>query len=476
MLLVYTLEHENLSWDIKFMIFKKISRIKAPVEDVFKWHERSGALERLSPPWDPLEVISKEPGIDVGTQVEMYIKAGPLPAKIRWVAEHTLYEKDRMFQDRQVKGPFNHWIHTHTFTTVDKGETMLEDCIEYALPLPPFGNLFGGRSIKKKLDRIFRYRHKTTAQDLVDHLSRQNKKPLHILMSGASGVVGSSLIPFFTTGGHRVTRLVRKKPLQNENERFWDPQKGILDIGDADNFDVVIHLSGESIGQGRWSPNKKKKIIDSRNMTTSLIANSIAKLKKPPQAFLCASAIGYYGDRGDEVMTEENECGADFISNVCSQWENAAIPAQKKGIRVVFLRIGVVLSPVGGALQRLLPSFNIGLGGKVGSGRQYMSWISMDDLIGTVYHAINDDNLSGPVNIVAPAPVSNLELVRTLGKVISRPAIFTIPAWLIKLVFGEMGQEILLASTRVKPEKITAAGYQFRHPELEGALRHLLGR
>ena len=175
-------------------------------------------------------------------------------------------------------------------------------------------------------------------------------------------------------------------------------------------------------------------------------------------------------------MTEENECGADFISNVCSQWENAAIPAQKKGIRVIFLRIGVVLSPVGGALQRLLPSFNMGLGGKVGSGRQYMSWISMDDLIGTVYHAINDENLSGPVNIVAPAPVSNLELVRTLGKVISRPAIFTIPAWLIKLVFGEMGQEVLLASTRVKPEKITAAGYRFRHPELEGALRHLLGR
>ncbi|MBW2634793.1 MAG: TIGR01777 family oxidoreductase [Deltaproteobacteria bacterium] len=458
------------------MIFKKVCRIKAPVEEVFEWHERSGALERLSPPWDPLEVISKGPGIDEGTRVEMYIKAGPLPVKIKWIAEHTLYEKNRMFQDRQVKGPFKRWIHTHTFTTDDGGETVLEDRIDYALPLHPLGNLFGGRSIKKKLERIFRYRHATTARDLVDHLSRQDQKPLHILMSGAGGVVGSSLIPFFTTGGHRVTRLVRRKPLKNENERFWDPQKGILDIEDTDSFDVVIHLSGENIGQGRWSPEKKRKIIESRNKTTALIARHISRMAKPPEVFLSASAIGFYGDRGDEVMTEENECGTDFISGVCSQWENAAIPALEKGIRVVFLRIGVVLSPVGGALQRLLPSFKMGLGGKVGSGGQYMSWISMDDLIGTVYHAINDESLSGPVNIVAPAPVSNLELTRTLGKVISRPALFTIPAWLIKLLFGEMGQEILLASTRVKPEKILAAGYRFRHPDLERALRHLLGK
>ena len=458
------------------MIFKKVSRINAPVEDVFRWHERPGALERLSPPWEPLDVISKGPGIDVGTRVEMNVKAGPLPAKIRWVAEHTLYEKDRMFQDRQVKGPFKRWIHTHTFTRVGENETLLEDQIDYALPVYPFGNLFGGRSIKKQLDRIFRYRHTTTAQDLADHLSRPNREPLHILMSGASGVVGSSLIPFFTTGGHRVTRLVRRTNLRDENERFWDPQKGVLDLQDTDNFDVVIHLSGENIGQGWWTPQKKKRIIDSRNMTTSLIAETIARLKKPPRAFLCASAIGYYGDRGNEVMTEENECGADFISNVCDEWEQAAFPAQEKGIRTVLLRIGMVLSPVGGALKRLLPSFNLGLGGKVGSGEQYMSWISMDDMIGTIYHAINDATLSGPINIVAPDPVSNLELVRTLGRVISRPSLFTLPAWLIKLVFGEMGQEILLASTRVKPEKMTTAGYRFRHPDLEGALRHLLGR
>ena len=175
-------------------------------------------------------------------------------------------------------------------------------------------------------------------------------------------------------------------------------------------------------------------------------------------------------------MTEEHECGADFISDVCSEWENAAVPAMEKDIRVVFLRIGIVLSPVGGALQRLLPLFKIGLGGKVGSGKQFMSWISMDDLIGIIYHTINDDSLSGPVNIVAPHPVSNLELTRTLGKVISRPTLFTIPASLIKMVFGEMGKEVLLASTRVEPKKIMASGYRFRHPELEVALRHLLGR
>jgi uncharacterized protein (TIGR01777 family) len=458
------------------MIFTKKCLIKAPVEDVFQWHARTGALERLSPPWDPLEVIEKGPGIDTGTRVEMKMKAGPLPVKMRWVAEHTRYEKNRLFQDRQVKGPFKRWVHTHTFSTGAQGGTIMEDCIDFRLPFHPLGNLFGGRFILKKLEKIFRYRHATTASDIEAHLSRQPAQPLHILMSGASGVVGSSLIPFFTTGGHRVTRLVRRTRLRDENERFWDPQKGVLDIQDTDEFDVVIHLSGENIGQGWWTPQKKKKIIESRNMTTSLIAETIARLKKPPRAFLCASAIGYYGDRGNEVMTEENACGADFISGVCDEWEQAAFPALDKRIRTVFLRIGVVLSPVGGALQRLLPSFKMGLGGKVGSGEQYLSWIGMDDLIGAVYHIINDDSLTGPINIVGPKPVTYLEMTRTLARVISRPTLFTIPAWLIKLVFGEMGKEVLLSSTRVKPEKLMAAGYRFRHPELEGALRHLLGR
>ncbi len=464
----------RLCINIKHMTFKKELRVKAPVKEVFKWHERPGALERLSPPWDPLEVISKNQGIGKGTRVEMKIKAGPLPAKIKWVAEHTQYEKNRLFQDRQVKGPFKHWVHTHTLVADGKDATVLEDRIDYALPVHPLGNLVAGKAIKRKLERIFRYRHETTTRDLADHLSRKGKGPMNILISGASGLVGSSLIPFLTTGGHRVTRLVRRQPL--ENERFWDPENRILDLDDMDNIDVLVHLSGENIGQGRWTPEKKRKIIESRNATTSLIAKSISRLKKLPQVFLCASAIGYYGDRGDEIMTEEHECGKDFISRVCSEWENAAAPAMEKGIRVVFLRIGIVLSPVGGALQRLLPLFKTGLGGKMGSGEQFMSWISMDDLIGTIYHAINDDSLFGPVNIVAPHPVSNLELTRTLGKVISRPTLFTIPASLIKMLFGEMGKEVLLAGTRVEPKKIMASGYRFRHPELEVALRHLLGR
>jgi len=461
---------------MKAMTFKKESIIEAPVEAVFKWHERSGALERLSPPWDPLEVIVKNKGIGVGARVEMKLKAGPLPMKMRWVAEHTRYEKNRTFQDRQVKGPFGQWVHTHTFTADGSHATRLEDRIDYVLPFHPLGNLVGGRSIKKTLERIFRYRHATTARDIADHLSRSHDGPMNILISGASGVVGRALIPFLTTGGHRVTRLVRKQSLDHESERFWDPARGVLELGDLDDIDVVIHLSGENIGQGRWTPEKKKKIIESRNQTTSLIAESISRLKKPPRVFLCASAIGYYGDRGDDVMTEANECGADFISGVCNEWENAALPAMEKDIRVVFLRIGVVLSPVGGALQRLLPSFKTGLGGKVGSGRQYVSWIGMDDLIGTIYHTIDNDGISGPINLVAPNPVSYLELTRTLGKVLARPAMFTVPAWLIKLVFGEMGKEVLLSSTRVQPEKLIESGYRFRHPKLEGVLRHLLGR
>jgi uncharacterized protein (TIGR01777 family) len=236
-----------------------------------------------------------------------------------------------------------------------------------------------------------------------------------------------------------------------------------------------VHLAGENIAKGRWNARKKARIRDSRVNGTRLLSEALTRLSKPPAVMVCASAIGYYGDRGDEVLREESASGSGFLAEVCRQWEAAAEPARKRGIRVVHLRIGVVLSPEGGALAQMLFPFRMGLGGKLGSGRQYFSWIAIDDLVTVIAHALTNDTLQGPVNAVAPHPVTNLEFTRTLGRVLARPTLFPMPALAARLAFGEMADELLLSSARVEPTRLLATAYQFRHPQLEGALRHLLG-
>ena len=459
---------------MKTSIFQKQSRINAPVEEVFRWHARPGAIERLAPPWDPLTVVHRTGGIETGAEVIMRLKAGPIP--IPWHARHTNFVENRMFRDIQVKGPFAQWAHTHRFTPDGPDGCILEDTIEYALPFHPIGTAFMASFVQKKLSRIFAYRHHTTIQDIAAHLRTNHTGPLNILISGASGLVGSVLMPFLTTGGHRVMQLVRRHPNEKKGEIYWDPAAGKLDLGDANKIDAVIHLSGENIGEGRWSPQKKRRIIDSRVDTTRLIAKTIAGMKTPPKVFLCASAIGYYGDRGDVLCDESDGPGRDFISDVCHQWETSTGAAARAGIRTVHLRIGIVLSPRGGALGKLLPPFRMGIGGKIGSGRQYMSWISIDDAVEAIHHAMCDERIAGPVNLVSPHPATNLEFSRTLAAVLSRPAYFTVPKTAIDLVFGEMGRETILSSTRVRPGILTTAGYIYRHPDLETALRHLLGK
>lgn len=459
---------------MKTDIFVKRSYIRAPVEKVFLWHSRPGAIERLTPPWDSLRVIQRKGGIEAGAEVILKMKAGPVPYK--WVAAHTDYEKNRLFRDVQVKGPMSRWIHTHRFGPDRNGGCLLEDHIEYALPFPPFGNFLAGPGVRDKLEKTFTYRHAITARDMSAHLSFADKPPLNVLISGASGVVGTSLVPFLTTGGHRVVSLVRTRPGPKKEEIYWDPASGYLNSDELRGVDTVIHLAGENIGEGRWTKAKKKRILESRTKGTALIAKTVSKLRPLPKVLICASAIGYYGNRGDWLLTEKDGPGNDFISKVCYEWEQAAAPAIDKGIRVVFLRIGVALTPAGGAFARLLPLFQMGLGGKIGSGSQFMSWVGMDDVIGAVYHAIRHDALEGPVNVVSPNPITNLEFTNTLGKVLSRPTSLTVPAAAIKLAFGQMGREVPLSSTRVLPEKLLKSGYQFRDPELEGAMLHLLGK
>ena len=296
---------------------------------------------------------------------------------------------------------------------------------------------------------------------------------MRILVSGSSGLVGSALLPFLASEGHAVTRLVRSAPAQGEAD--WNPAAGTIDAAALEGHDVVVHLAGANIGE-RWTPEHKARIKDSRVKGTRLLAEALGRLAQPPKVLVAASAIGYYGDRGDARLREDSASGSGFLAEVVREWEAATATATAKGIRVVNLRTGVVLSPRGGALAKMLLPFKLGAGGVMGSGKQHWSWIAIDDLIAIIYFAATTEALKGPVNAVSPKPVTNLEFTKTLGRVLRRPTIIPMPAFAARLALGEMADELLLSSTRVDPAKLTAAGYAFRFPELEGALRHLLRR
>jgi uncharacterized protein (TIGR01777 family) len=289
------------------------------------------------------------------------------------------------------------------------------------------------------------------------------------LVSGAGGLIGSSLVASLTAGGHQVTRLTRAG--SEAGSIAWDPATGVQDRDALEGHDAVVHLAGENIA-GRWTAAKKRRIADSRIIGTRSLCAALAALQRPPNVLVCASAIGYYGDRGDEMLDERSPAGTGFLAETCRAWEEAAEGARGRGIRVVPLRFGVVLSRRGGALARMLTPFRLGLGGRIGDGSQYMSWVAIDDAVGALEHALAREDLSGPVNAVSPAPVTNREFTATLARVLSRPAVFPMPAAAARLVFGEMADALLLASARVTPARLLATGYPFRHPALEGALRH----
>jgi len=296
---------------------------------------------------------------------------------------------------------------------------------------------------------------------------------MNILVTGSHGLIGTALVPLLTSKGHRVVRLVRSPTPAAPDQVVWDPAAGTLDPTRLEGMDAAIHLAGENIASGRWTPARKARIRASRVRATRLLADAIARLSRRPRVLLSASAVGYYGDRGDELLVEESAPGTGFLAEVCRDWEAATEPARRAGVRVAYLRSGVVLSDAGGALARLLPVFRAGLGGRLGSGRQYMSWIALDDEIESICFALDQDSLDGPVNLVSPHPVTNQEFTVALGRALRRPTPFAVPSGALRLVLGELADE-LLGSVRVQPARLLASAYAFRYPALDGALRHLL--
>ena len=295
--------------------------------------------------------------------------------------------------------------------------------------------------------------------------------PQRVVVSGASGLVGRALSVLLAEQGHRVTALVRRRPAAGDDEVCWNPEKGEIDAAKLEGLDAAVHLSGDSLASGRWTAEKKQSIRDSRVVSTALLARTMAAMKRPPRVLISASASGVYGDRGEEWVDEASSPGDSFLARVAVDWEMAAQPAADAGIRVVNARLGVVLSPSGGVLAKMLPVFRRGLGGVIGNGRQHLSWIGLDDVVRAIDFLLRRDDLAGPINLVAPAPASNREFTKTLGRVLNRPTIFAVPAFVVRAVFGEMGQATILSSTRVRPRRLLEAGFEFGSPRLEEALR-----
>ncbi len=454
-------------------VIERTTRLDVPVSTAFDWHARPGALERLIPPWEPAEVVERGGGLTDGGYAVLRIRVGP--AWVRWVARHRDFIRGEQFVDEQVVGPFARWVHTHRFEPDGDAACRITDRIDYLAPFGPAGVAAQALFVRRKLARMLGYRHHTLAGDLAAHHRVAGRARMHVLVSGASGLIGRALVPFLTTGGHRVTRLVRHPP--GPNEIRWDPDAGRLDADGLHDIDAVVHLAGENVG-ARWTAARKRRIRESRERGTGLIARTLAALPRRPRVLVSASAIGIYGDRDDEALTETSQLPAhpDFLADVAREWEASTAPARNAGIRVVTARLGVVLTPAGGALARMLPPFRLGVGGPLGSGRQWMSWIGIDDVVGAIHHLLMHETLSGAVNVTAPEPARNRDFAATLGRVLHRPAVVPVPAAAIRLAFGEMGRTAVLGSQRVLPAALERERFAFRHPDLHSALAHVLGR
>lgn len=465
--------------------FKYTSQMPCSAKDLFSWHERPGAFERLNPPWEPVRVVHSDGHIRDGAKVTISVPIHPLlPLRTKWRLVHKDYIQGKQFRDLLISGPFKSWEHTHlikdyldspnqSLNLSNQGDpcSYLEDSLKIELPLSFISHKLLAAFITKKIDSVFNFRHAITKRDLEAH--SQVKRSLKVAITGASGFVGSSLVPLLTTGGHTVTKLVRHVE-RNIDEIQWLPQVSPR-FFDLSGCDALVHLAGDNIASGRWSSNKRLEIRQSRVATTNQLVANILNLPKLPKTFVMASATGYYGDRQDELLTEASSKGSGFLADVVEDWEAALRPLEDKGVRVVKLRFGIVLSPNGGALNKMLLPFLCGFGGNLGSGKQYMSWIALDDLLHLIYKAIADESFSGTYNAVAPTPVTNAEFTKVLGHTLGRWTPFPAPAPVLRAIFGDMAKEALLTSQRVVSSRLEESSFKFNFPTLPNALSFCLG-
>ena len=452
-------------------IFEWRSVMPASADEVFAYHARPGAFRRLAPPWQKLRVL-EETGDVTGGRVAFDVWFGPL--KRHWLAEMGSAMPGRQFVDRQLEGPFASWEHTHRFVPDGDDRSELLDHVEYSLPAGGLTDFFGEGPAGKTLSRLFRFRHERTRLDLERHAVWGERPALTVAIAGASGLIGAHLADYLTTAGHRVVRLVRRADA-GPDEIPWDPATGALHAAALEGVDAIVNLAGVTIA-GVWTPNRRKAILESRVRATQTLAEAIDRMDAPPPVLVSASAVGAYGSRGGEVVTEQTELGSGFLADVCRAWEAAAAPARAAGIRVVTTRFGIVVSASGGAVASMLPAFKAGLGTRLGSGEQYWSWVSLDDLLAAIEWALHDAELEGVVNVTAPEPVTNREFTKTLGHVLRRPAALAAPGFVLRRGTAGMGEEMFLASQRAFPERLKERGFRFSFPELEEALRYELGR
>lgn len=444
------------------------SEVEASAAALDAWHRRAGAFDRLAPPWQSVRLLEAPAALDGGARATIRVSMGPFHR--RWVAAHEALDDGLGFVDEQVSGPFAHWRHEHRFLPHGSSRSLLDDRVDYGLPLGALGRLVGARSAARTVDRIFAYRHAVTRGDLAAH-GRWDLAPRRVLVTGAGGLIGRALVAYLRTGGHDV-EVLRRAP--DGTPPRWDPPEGDVELGGR-VYDAVVHLAAENVASGRWSRRKKRRIRESRVQGTRSLVDALARCDAAPAVLVSAAGIGIYGDRGDEGLTEESAPGSGFLAEVGAAWEAEALRAASAGTRVVCLRLGLVLSPRGGLLRALGSVYRAGLGGGVGGGRQWMSWISLDDVLDVVLCALAEGEAHGVWNAVAPAPVRQEEFARTLAGLLHRPRLGALPRVVAKAVFGEKAEALLLSSTRAEPAALLARGHAFRHPTLRSALEHVYG-
>lgn len=464
------IEHGTDAGDRTFRCESEMSASKSEVAD---WHFRAGALDRLLPPWQDVRVIEDSGPLRPGVETVLSVPIAPFVRK-RWRARIEEAVPGERFIDVQISGPFGAWRHRHEFLEADgdAGSSRLRDSIAYRMPMGPLGGL-GGGLVRRDLAKMFRYRHYRTAADLRRHSEAGDIASKTVVITGGSGLIGTQLTAFLRTGGHVVRHLVRRAPDASAGEYHWDPANGDIDVSAFEGADAVVHLAGAGIADRRWTPERMKLIRDSRVDGTRMLATALAAMDRPPSTFVSASAVGFYGNRSERV-DEQAKPGDGFLPEVSIAWEAAADAARKAGLRVVHPRIGVVLTPKGGALAKMSTPFRLGAGGPLGSGRQGLSWIGMDDLLGVLHRLVVDDRYEGPVNATAPEPVDQRTFAKTLGRVLRRPAIAPMPAFAAKILFGRMAGPLLLEGVEATPTVLADHGFRFETPDLESCLRLLL--